>query len=140
MYDRVMTPTQVAILSAVISSSVLVWGLEFIGDKVFARLRYKGWQAVFLANGQVYFGKITSATKNDIRLTDIYYLQTPTSPKAGSVPDIESDEVSLVKLGEELHGPEDLMIVGRAHILFTETLKDSAPVVKAIQVHKKEQA
>jgi hypothetical protein len=130
-----MTPTQVAILSAIISSSVLALGIEFIGDKLFARIRYKGWQAVFLINGQVYFGKIISATRNDIKLTNIYYLKT-SSPKAGSIPDIDSDEVSLVKLGEELHGPEDLMVVGRAHILFTETLKDIAPVVKAINEHE----
>jgi hypothetical protein len=130
-----MTPTEVAILSAFISSSVLLIGLEFIGDKIFAYFRYRGWQAVFLINGHVYFGKITSATRNDLRLTDVYYLQS-TNPKAGSIPDIDSDEVSLVKLGEELHGPEDLMVIGRAHILFTETLKESAQVVKAIAEYR----
>jgi hypothetical protein len=133
-----MTPTETAILSAVVSSSILVVGLEFIGDKIFARFRYRGWQAVFLVSGQVYFGKITSATRNDIRLTDIYYLQS-VDPKVGSIPDINSEEVSLVKLGEELHGPEDLMIMGRAHILFTETLKETAQVVKAIAEYKKQQ-
>jgi hypothetical protein len=129
-----MTPAQIAILSAIISSSILALVIGYISDKVFARFRYKGWQAVFLVTGQVYFGKITSATRNDIRLTDIYYLNTK-NDEPGKIPDIEN--VDLIKLGEELHGPEDLMIIGRAHILFTETLKNSAPVIMAIAEYKK---
>ncbi len=138
-----MTTTQVAIVSAVISSSILTVGIEFIGDKIFARIRYKGWQAVFLATGQVYFGKITSATRNDIRLTNIYYLQsndkTAIVKNVGYPAEID-DSVSLVKLGEELHGPEDMMTIGRAHIVFVETLKDTAQVVAAINNYEKKRS
>jgi hypothetical protein len=134
-----MTPTQTAIAAALISSSVLTVGIEFIGDKIFARIRYRGWQAVFLANSQVYFGKISSVTRNDIRLTNIYYLQSnKQGSNAGYPRDIDTDDVTLVKLGEELHGPEDMMTIGRAHIVFTETLKDTAQVVKAIKTFEKD--
>ena len=131
-----MTPTQTAIVAAIISSSILTVGIEFVGDKIFARIRYRGWQAVFLSNGQVYFVKIPSVTKNDIRLTDIYYLQED-GENAGYKANVDDKSVSLVKLGEELHGPQDLMTIGRAHIVFIETLKESAQVVKAIAKYEK---
>jgi hypothetical protein len=130
-----MTPTQTAILAALISSSILTVGVEYVGDKVFARIRYRGWQAVTLANNQVYFGKISSVTKNDIRLTNIYYLQED-GANAGYPADISQKSMSLVKLGEELHGPEDLMTIGRAHIVYVQTLKDSAQVVQAIKQYE----
>jgi len=38
-----------------------------------------------------------------------------------------------VKLGSEIHGPEDLMIINRAQILFVENLKPSGRVSQAIR-------
>src|SRR3989344_3357102 len=38
------------------------------------------WQAVFLTNGQVYFGKIAKDSQKEIILRDIYYLQVVEKP------------------------------------------------------------
>jgi hypothetical protein len=38
----------------------------------------------------------------------------------------------LTKLGGEIHGPEDLMVINRSQILFVENLKPSGEVSKAI--------
>src|ERR1044071_7238063 len=65
------------------------------------------YQAVFLASGQVYFGKITEINKDTFKLEDIYYLKTGSVDKAGN-PTAGAD-VSLVKLGKELHAPDDVM-------------------------------
>ena len=40
--------------------------------------------------------------------------------------------LDLVKLGQEIHGPEDVMNINVDHIVFWEKLKDSSPVVQAI--------
>ena len=40
--------------------------------------------------------------------------------------------MSLIKLGEELHEPEDLMIINKDNILFIENLKADSKIVKAI--------
>ena len=46
----------------------LMGGDKKAGDKV------SGYQAVFLTNGQVYFGKLSGAHKDYVTLNDIYYL------------------------------------------------------------------
>jgi len=41
--------------------------------------------------------------------------------------------VSIVKLGSELHGPEDIMYIPRNQITFWETMRKDSQVVQAIQ-------
>lgn len=135
--SKFMTGTQVTILAALIGSPFLYATFEYLRDKILARFKYQGWQAVFLSTGQVYFGHITSVSKNDLLLTDIYYMQTD-GENAG-YPKGKSDNISLVKLGDELHGPKDTMTIGRAHITFTETLKENSQVVEAISDHRREE-
>lgn len=90
-----------------------------------------GWQAVFLSNGQVYFGNVAHQTPDKVVLRNIYYLQTSGPLQAGG--EQQSTDLALVKLGAELHGPTDEMIINRQHILFIETLKSDSKVVKAIE-------
>lgn len=77
-------------------------------------------QSIFLKNGQVYFGKITKITSTQITLENIYYLQ--------------EDGESLVKLGAELHGPEDVMYIERVNVEFWENLRSDSEVSNAIKV------
>ena len=86
------------------------------------------YQAVFLDNGQVYFGKLK--TGNDFyELTDVFYLQTGS---AG----VDQASLSLLKLGNEAHGPEDKMQINKDHVLFIEDMKSDSKVVSAIQEYK----
>ena len=99
------------------------------------------WQAVFLSNGQVYFGKVTSADSQYVRLESIYYLQVVNQPlqrsAEGEVPEGTPQEqeqrLTLIKLGNEIHGPFDAMTINRAHVVLIEDLKNDSRVVQAIQ-------
>ena len=97
------------------------------------------YQAVFLTNGQVYFGDLTDAEKDFAHLENIYYLQvtpvlqTQGTGEPGNPPPTQQQQLSLVKLGNELHGPVDEMSINRAHILFIEDLKEDGRVVQAIK-------
>ncbi len=98
-----------------------------------------GWQAVFLTNGQVYFGHLSDMNQQFVKLTNIFYLQVnqqqslqssgSSSPSTGSS---SSPNLTLIKLGNELHGPTDQMNINRDQILFTEDLKSSSQVVSSI--------
>jgi hypothetical protein len=94
------------------------------------------YQAVFLDNGQVYFGRLQDRDGEFYRLTDVYYLEYRQNPQAGEAQAAPSD-VSLVKLGGEAHGPEDFMDINREHILFIEDLKGDSKVAKAIADYQK---
>ena len=104
---------------------------KFFGSKSVANgLTY---QAVFLTNGQVYFGKISGIDKNFIVLKNIYYLQA-VQPLQGE--SAQSQPFSLVKLGKELHGPTDVMYINMSQVLFYEDLREDSSVVKTIKESK----
>jgi hypothetical protein len=90
------------------------------------------YQAVFLSNGQVYFCKLSNASATYIDCTDIYYLQVQQSVQPADK-NAQTPQVSLAKLGSELHGPEDQMKINRDQVLFWENLKDNSKVVEAIK-------
>ena len=90
------------------------------------------WQAVFLSNGQVYFGNASNQKSEFITLENIYYLQVTRKLQPAEQED-QQNELSLVKLGNELHGPEDEMRINRSHILFIEDLKPDGKVARAIE-------
>ncbi|HUC88353.1 MAG TPA: hypothetical protein VMR95_04395 [Candidatus Binatia bacterium] len=100
------------------------------------------YQAVFLSNGQIYFGKLVNITPTYIKLTDIYYLEsqaaqgssTTSSTTSGS--SSGSSKVVLIKLGNEIHGPEDAMQIYRDQVMFWENLKPSGDVTQAIDKYQ----
>lgn len=101
-----------------------------------------GYQAVFLSNGQVYFGKLTDISAIYANLEDIYYLQVTQPPIQGSQQPGQQQQqaqqqLSLVKLGNELHGPVDEMKINRDQILFFEDMKEDGRVMQAIREYQK---
>jgi hypothetical protein len=88
----------------------------------FGRAEY---QAVFLANGQTYFGRYYDRIGAYAKIEDVYYLQTV---QAAS-PDQPAD-TKLVRRGKELHAPAARMLVPRSAILFVEDLTASSPIAQ----------
>ena len=81
------------------------------------------YQAVFLANDQIYFGHLKNTSPDYLILHDVYYVKVD-----------ESGAGQLVKLGAiEPHGPNDKMILNRDQILFWENLRADSQVTKTIQ-------
>jgi hypothetical protein len=93
-------------------------------------------QAVFLNGGQVYFGNIGALNSEYLGLTNIYYLRVnqQVQPKPG---ESQQQDISLVKLGCELHGPQDQMLINREQVVFWENLKEDGQVAKAVAEYVK---
>ena len=108
------------------------WVYGMFSDGVL-RDRY---QAVFLSNNQVYFCKLTNVNADYVDCTDIYYLQVQQSVQPADKN--ANPQVSLAKLGSELHGPEDHMRINRDQILFWENLKDDSKVVETIKKNQEQ--
>lgn len=99
------------------------------------------YQAVFLTNGQVYFCKLSDTQSTYVKCSDIYYLQVQQNVQPADNKDNKStdqSQVSLAKLGSELHGPEDSMYISRQQVLFWENLKNDGKVVQAINSYKQQ--
>ncbi len=111
--------------------------LLYIGKDKEARYIDKAkYQAVFLTNGQVYFGTVAQVTDHFVDLQNIYYLNSQAQPDADKKNAEQQTSFSLVKLGCELHGPTDQMIINRDQVSFWENLKTDGKVAKAIQQFK----
>jgi len=89
------------------------------------------WQAVFLTGGQVYYGKLVDTQGDFYKLQDVYYIRAVPAKEDGQQP-----QLTLVKMGNELHGPEDMILLNKDHILYVENLRADGKVMKGIQEAK----
>jgi len=148
--NRVSMRVIVVIIATILLLGILAGGAYLFAGKSVNNLTSSGsslvgvdsdkYQALFLTNGQVYFGKLEKADKETIKISNIFYLQVEQAvqPKEeANAEQAEQGETQLVKLGEELHGPEDEMFIDRDQVLFWENLKDGGKVVEAIKGYKK---
>lgn len=128
----------VSILGIILSVSLLILVIALLlglstkssETSIVDKNRY---QAVFLNGGQAYFGKVKTLNDRYIDLSDIYYISTN-----GQSGESTQANISLVKLGSELHCPQDRMVVNREQVLFWENLNDDGKVVNAIKQWQKE--
>lgn len=127
----------ILIIAGVLLLALLGWGAYTFTRNANTGIDGGRYQAVFLSNGQTYFGKLSVQNDGYMRLTDIYYLQTQAGEESAD-PQATTDQsnVQLIKLGDEVHGPEDEMIISKDQILFYENLKTDGSVANSIQQFK----
>ena len=89
-------------------------------------------QAVFLTNGQVYYGKITDSQGQFYTIEDVFYVLRSPSQAEGQAPQLQ-----LIKRGKELHGPTDALQINRDHIAFVEEVGPKGQVMQKIVEYKK---
>lgn len=94
------------------------------------------YHAVFLTNNQVYFGMLSNSGSQYTVLTNVYYIQSLQSQDLSNGTKTAS-QMQLVKLGSELHEPQDTMYLNKDQILFIEPLKSDSKIVKAIESFKR---
>ena len=115
-------------LVLVCAALTMLWGTINTSGAV----NSKGYQAVFLSNNMVYFGKISNINDEYVKLTNIFYLQVQGQQNGQAQNNTTQPQLSLTKLGNELHGPEDSMYINKKEILFWENLKADGKVSQAI--------
>lgn len=109
---------------------------KYIFDKNFKNTDQQ-YSAVFLTNGQVYFGKMVENNEEEIVLNNVYYIQV----NANTTPEktanaLNQTSFNLVKLGNELHGPTDQLFINRSQVVFYEYLRDDSKVVESIKNYR----
>lgn len=91
-------------------------------------------QAIFLADGQIYFGYASSLRNQVVVVKDIYYLQAvqPLQSTDSKTPASATQQVNIIKLGSEIQGPTDQMKINRDNIKFIEDMKSDSEVNQKI--------
>lgn len=83
---------------------------------------------VSLDTDQTFYGRLDPKTADKgeyLTLTEVFYYQPGFTVKEGTI--------RLVKLGTELHQPQDLVYLNRSHVVAKQPLSSDSKVVKAIE-------
>ena len=132
-----------AIIGVALLLLLTLCGWFLYRSSLVAHIDANKYQAVFFTNGQVYFGELQQLNGGYYKLNDIFYLQAQSSnesanesenPQATS--DQQSPDVQLIKLGSEIHGPVDEMIINKDQVLFFENLKEDGRVSQSIESYQ----
>lgn len=96
-------------------------------------INVSGYQAVFLLNDQVYFGKLVIAGEHYI-LKDPYVIQDlPVDKEATKDTKQTAPNFSLQKVSNTVYGPTASMDINRDQVLFWQNLADTSKVATAIK-------
>lgn len=120
-------------ISAIVVVVVLVGGYMWLRPAG-AGIDTGKYQAVLLTDNSAYFGKLHVIDDHYMKLTDVYYLQSKTLQDTSAT----QPELQLIKLGEEVQGPTDEIIISRDKIVYFENLKETGKVTTAIKKYLSE--
>ena len=113
----------IAVVVVAASCAVVRWW-----DLTLPSIGRSSYQAVFLSNGQVFFGRYYDRIGPYVKIVSPYYIQSSGSPSDPNDP----PQQRIVRRGDELHAPLPQMLVPRTSVLFVEDVADTSPVAQFI--------
>lgn len=121
---------RIARLAVALVAFVLVFALVRWWDFALPTFGAAKYQAVFLSNGQTYFGRYIDRIGPYVKIEGAYYiLQTPTATE--EQPN-QPPESKLIRRGNELHQPLPYVLIPKTAILFIEDLRSDSAVAQFI--------
>ncbi len=92
------------------------------------RVDTSGYQVLYVASGQVYFGKLQN-TSGDYMVMDQAY----TTQEQVSSQDNVAAQTSIIKVSQQVYGPQDTISIKSDQVVFWQNLRDDSKVVQAIE-------
>lgn len=133
-------------LSALLQKTTVPTGTQKTNATTASHVQDDTIQAVFLSNGQVYFGRITTLNNDLVILEDVFYpkaqenAQAATDEAASAETITEAGGVALRKLGKnEFHEPKDTLYIQPSNMLYWENLEQTSRVTKGILEYEAKQ-
>jgi hypothetical protein len=137
--------TMVIVIIAVLVLAFVAWYLfgKTVGG--LAGIDKSGYQAVFLTNGQTYFGKLQAGSVGYLKLSDVYYLDSQPSDAGTSSDKTKTvdnttpsqNSLQLFKMTDAtVIGPQDTMYISEKQVLLYENLKPDSKVAQSIQKYQ----
>jgi hypothetical protein len=128
-----LSQRQWAVIGIVIIALIAsCFGLDAFMHRNEQRIDSSRYQAVFLDDGKVFFGKLQNSKGEYLTLKSAYYTQGQDA-KADQA---AAANVQLIKVGDETYGPESTMAIQSDKVLFWQNLKADSKVSQAIDKQK----
>lgn len=116
-----------ASVAAQIAATMLMFAAVFVlgqaWDLSIPSIGGARYQAVFLSNGQTYFGRYVDRIGTYVKIEDAYYIQ-----QAAAGEEAKPAESRLIRRGSELHRPHPYVLIPKTAILFVEDLQPNSAV------------
>lgn len=124
-------------LFAVVIIGATWWILSLVSSRL-------AWKAVFLDSNQVYFGRFTNIPfTSSIKLHDVHYLKpvttntgdsntANTSGTSSPEPAPAQGDLSVLSVINDVHGPEDVMVINKDHILYYQKLRPNSTLFRGL--------
>jgi hypothetical protein len=100
-------------------------------DFTIPRVGAQHYQAVFLENGQTWFGHYRDRIGPYAAMDTVFYVQT----KSSQDPDAPATS-QLIKRGNELHAPDPQVLIPKTAIRFVEDLRDDSPIARYMDAQR----
>jgi hypothetical protein len=122
-----MTPRRIVLATALfVATFAAVRAWDFVLTPPIGHARY---QAVFLTNGQTYFGRYFDRLGPYVKVEDAFYIQQQPKQQEGQ----QDPDLKLVRRGSELHQPDPEMLIPKDAILFVEDLRPDSQVAQFME-------
>ncbi len=136
-------PKKLAILlsiSLVVATIISVASWLFFDFYNYSGIDRSRYQAVYLNNENVYFGKVEYLLNGNLLLHDVFRVQAGESNAEKTDNQTEpTGRLRLIKPGKEMHAPDDKMLISRNEVLFIENISADGEVTKAIVEYLKQE-
>lgn len=131
----IWTLVSLILVICIVGAGWVMWSNAQSGVTGIDTSRY---QAVFLSNGQIYFGKMAAFNDESFKISKVYYPEAQTtegeSTQKSTAP---QSNIKLIPIVDGVHGPEDEMIISKSQILYYENLKADSQVAQLIERQSK---
>jgi hypothetical protein len=114
---------RLARIGIAIGAFALAFLIVRVWDFTIPRVGAAHYQAVFLQNGQTWFGHYRDRIGPYAAMDSVYYVLTKSSQDPDALPTSQ-----LIRRGNELHAPDPHLLIPKTAILFIEDLRDDSPV------------
>ena len=88
------------------------------------------YQVVYLTNGQAYFGKLQNIHGDFLVMKSAYIPQSVNNSDTSAA---ESSQTTLLRVTDQLYGPEDSIAIKSSQVAFWQNLRDDSKVTQAIK-------
>ena len=133
--DRLLNFTYICVGLAIVlvATQFSLYGLRY--RNLFDTTSY---QSVTLTSGQTFFGKLAPYSPKTYVLNDVYYLQASqqtslTTEEGEGASTNLNDNVQLFRLTDDLHQPQNQLVLNRDQVLYWQNLQTDSPIVDTIQ-------
>lgn len=119
-----------ALSFGVLLGVLLGWGVWTLVVMSGQTINAGGYQMVYLSNGQAIFGKLQNTSGTYLVIKEPYTLQAATQTTEAS------NATSIVKMTDQVYGPEDSIAVRSDNVISWQNLRSDSKVTQAIDKRK----